>query len=402
MPPLVSIIIPHFNRAALLHETLTSLLKQTRGDWEAIVVDDGSEVDEWSRAQQFSDPRVRFLRRTDGHKGPSRCRNLGLMASTGRFVMFVDSDDIVAPWCLAERTARIEANPEADYCVFPVMLFQKTPGDMATLWNRLEGDGSVSRKQCQVPFVRSTRGASSSQKVPDTLLSNTIDNDLERFLKSDPPWHTSSPLWRRDAIERLGGFDEEIMYGDDAHLHMRTLFAGLSYHKAIDNLPDVFIRRATNHRITNTLSDQLLDSRMTRLEKGTQLVQEYGSPEQQRLWEGQYFVEAEFLMFNVPHSQSRQAKVLRSWQDVFRPSIVARSTAACYFYVASLTRNHCYIVLRLMRRIAMKILPNEYFPRGGFFESEAASPIVLASLRLRLSEYVCRANSISARPPSMD
>lgn len=300
--------------------------------------------------------------------------------------MFVDSDDIVAPWCLAERTARIEANPEADYCVFPVMLFQKTPGDMATLWNRLEGDGSVSRKQCQVPFVRSTRGASSSQKVPDTLLSNTIDNDLERFLKSDPPWHTSSPLWRRAAIEQLGGFDEEIMYGDDADLHMRALFAGLHYRKASDALPDVFIRRATNDRITNTLSGPLLDSRMTRLAKGTHLVKKYGSPEQQQQWEGQYFVEAEFLLFNVPNSDKRQTDVLRSWRNFWRPSIIASLTVAIYFCFASWTRNHCYLVLRIARRIAMKILPAAYFSGSGeFFESEAASASILEKLRLKFS-----------------
>lgn len=265
--------------------------------------------------------------------------------------MFVDSDDLVAPWCLTERVAQLEANPDAAYCVFPVMLFQKTPGDMATLWNRLEGN-----------------------------------NDLDRFLRSDPPWHTSSPLWRRQAIEGLGGFDEEIMYGDDSDLHMRAIFAGLSYEKAVDHLPDIFIRRATAGRITNTLSDRVLDSRMTRLAKGTQLVKKYGSPEQQRQWEGQYFVEAEFLLFNVPNSDRRKMDVLRSWRDAWRLSIISSLTAAIYFWVARVTRNHCYIVLRIARRIAMMTLPHEYFPRGGFFETEAATPSVLESVRLRLSE----------------
>ena len=385
MPPLVSIIIPHFNRAALLHETLASLLKQTRPDWEAVVVDDGSEPDEWSRAQQFSDPRVRFLQRTDGIKGPSRCRNLGLKQSTGRYVMFVDSDDIVAPWCLAERTAWIAAKPDVDYCLFSVMLFQRTPGDMATLWNRLEGDGSASRKQCQVPFVRSTQGASSSQKVPDTLLSRTISNDLERFLKSDPPWHTSSPLWRRDAIEQLGGFDEEIMYGDDADLHMRALFAGLPYSKASDDLPDVFIRRASNDRITNTLSDRLLDSRLTRLAKGTQLVRKDGTAGQQRLWEGQYFVEAEFLLFNVPDSHQRQQGILRLWRQNWTPKLVYSLMASGYFGMAHLAKSHCYLMLRIARRLAMFILPLEFFPKGGAFESAELPADMLNTLKTKLS-----------------
>ena len=69
--PVVSIIIPHFNRVLLLHETLASLQKQSFTEWEAIVVDDGSNPEQWGRAQEFSDSRVRFLQRTDGVKGPS-------------------------------------------------------------------------------------------------------------------------------------------------------------------------------------------------------------------------------------------------------------------------------------------------------------------------------------------
>ena len=380
----ISIIIPHFNRGDLLQETLESVRDQSFVNWEVIVVDDGSVPDEWQKAQQFRDPRVRFVQRTDGIKGPSRCRNIGLQCSTGEYVVFVDSDDLLAPWCLTERVRNIELHPDADFVVFPVMLFQKTPGDMATLWNRLEGDGSESRKQCQVPFVRSTQGASSSQKVPDTLLSNTIDNDQERFLRSDPPWHTSSPLWRREAIEKLGGFDEEILYGDDADLHMRALFAGFCYAKASDHLPDVFIRRAAEDRITNTLSDRLLDSRMTRLAKGTQLVKKYGTPTQQRQWEGQYFVEAEFLLFNVPNSRQRQRDVMRLWKQNWTPTAICFLVASYYVGVAHLTKDRCYLMLRIARRLAMIILPREFFPRGGSFESVELRTEVLNTLKTKL------------------
>ena len=352
MPPLVSIISPHFNRASLLRKTLMSLVKQSLPEWEAIVVDDGSEPEEWSRAQQFADPRVRFLQRTDGIKGPSRCRNIGLKESVGRFVMFVDSDDIVAPWCLTERVALLEAKPAAAYLVFPVMLFQKTPGDMATLWNRLEGV-----------------------------------NDLERFLWSDPPWHTSSPLWRRQAIEGLGGFDEEIMYGDDADLHMRALFAAIPYKKMEGNLPDVFIRRAAEDRITNSLSDRLLDSRLTRLERGTQLLKRCGTSEQQQVWQGQYFIEAEFLLFNLPNSVERQVSVVRSWRHHWTPPKARILKATGYMAVARLTKNHAYVILRLARRVAMLLLPESFFPRaGGDFESATVAPVILETVHSNWSK----------------
>ncbi len=240
-------------------------------------------------------------------------------------------------------------------------------------------------KQCQVPFVHSTHGASSSQKGPDTLFSNNIDHDLERFLKSDPPWHTSSPLWRRQAIEQLGGFDEEIMYGDDADLHMRALFAGLNYEKIIAHLPDVFIRRSANDRITNTLSDRLLDSRMTRLAKGTQLVKKYGTKRQQRLWEGQYFVEAEFLLFNVPNSRQRQKDVLRLWKQNWMPVAVYSMIGSCYFGVAHLTKDRYYLLLRIARRLAMSLLPSEFFPKGGAFESAELNPEILKTLKAKLA-----------------
>jgi glycosyltransferase involved in cell wall biosynthesis len=337
MPPAVSIIIPHFNRADLLHETLRSLQAQTRSDWEAIVVDDGSAPEEWQRAQAFADSRVQFLRRVDGLKGPSRCRNLGLAKAIAPYVMFVDSDDVVAPWCLEQRIPELEMRPGSAFCVFDVMLFQKTPGDMATLWNRLEGE-----------------------------------NDLERFLKSDPPWHTSSPLWRRTALEKLGGFDEQIMYGDDADLHMRAIFEQLPYMKAgmqPELLPDVFIRRASADRITNTLSDALLDSRLARLHRGTLLLKRHGSPEQCRLWSGQYFVEGEFLLFNVPKSRQRQLSVLRLWRQDGVFCVWQRYAAGTYLAFARLTRRPCYIALRLARRVAMLVLPSACFPHGGEFES---------------------------------
>ena len=322
------------------------------------MVDDGSVPEEWGKAQQFADSRIRFMQRTDGIKGPSRCRNIGLKVSTGRFVMFVDSDDLVAPWCLTERVAVLEAKPDAVYYVFPVMLFQKTPGDMATLWNRLEGD-----------------------------------NDLERFLRSDPPWHTSSPLWRRQAIEELGGFDEEIMYGDDADLHMRALFAGIPYKKADGVLPDVFVRRAVEDRITNTLSDRLLDSRMTRLERGTQLLKRRGTPDQQQVWEGQYFVEAEFLLFNVPNSMERQVSVLRSWRHQWSPPRARMLAANGYMGIARLTKKHGYFVLRLARRVAMWMLPKSFFPIGGKFESEALSSSQLEVLKSLLCFAALKSDS---------
>ena len=399
MPPLVSIVIPHFNRAKLLHETLCSLQDQTRGDWEAIVVDDGSTTEEWQQAQSFADSRVRFLQRVDGTKGPSRCRNLGLAEASAPYVMFVDSDDLVAPWCLEHRIPKMEQTPDVAFCVFPVMLFSKTPGDDNRLWNRLEND------PVELEKVSGTLEHSEQlEKIPGPESSRHLfresELDLDRFLRSDPPWHTSSPLWRQESLLKLAGFDDQIMYGDDADLHMRALLKRLPYAKigAVSKkvsgtlegseklqenlmpessrhffrsecLPDVFIRRADDIRITNSLSEQLLVSRVVRLERGTRLLKEFGTAEQCQLWAGQYFGEAEFLLFNVPKSRSRQLESLRLWQRDWTPSVLQRLTARSYFSVARATKKKCYLLLRIARRMAMLVLPESYFPRGGEFES---------------------------------
>lgn len=346
----LTVVIPHYNRADLLHETLASLCKQSFVGWKAIVVDDASDAAEWTKARQFEDSRVRFLKRTGGRKGPSRCRNIGLMESDSEYVMFVDSDDIVAPWCFEERISFISSYSSADFCVFPVALFRDIPGDSATLWNNLHGH-----------------------------------EDLERFIKSDPPWHTSSPLWRREAIVRLGGFDEEIVYGDDADLHMRALFANVHFQKAVDALPDVFVRRASYGRITNTISESLLDSRVTRLEKGTQLVRRYGTPRQQKHWMGQYFMEAEFLLFNVPDGRERQREILSLWRRSWAPNPIDLVVVSTYLAVARFVQHRCYVLLRIARRLAISVLPREYFPVRSEFESAELTRDSYSLLKSRLS-----------------
>ena len=347
----ISVIIPHFNRADLLHQTLKSLQQQQQcSAWEAVVVDDGSEVAEWARAQAFSDSRVKFYRRTDGIKGPSRCRNLGLEQARGAYVMFLDSDDLVASWCIETRLQWVQQQRNADAWVFPVMLFRNAPGDLNLLWNRLEGE-----------------------------------EDLRRFLLSDPPWHTSSTVWRSDVIRRLGGFNERVMYGDDADLHIRALIQKVAFRKQCAVLPDIFIRRSETGRITNTVSDRLLESRLTRLREGTRVVQQSGSAADQRAWQGQYFVECEYLLFRGGRDSGGWiSRVLAAWRADWPESHQQRIVAAAYLRWARLCRWRAYWGLRVARRLAMLVLPVEFFPRGGRFEAESLSPSLFSELRKRL------------------
>lgn len=96
--PLVSIIIPLFNRASLISETLGSIQAQTYSNWECILVDDGSTDNSVEVVSAFAkaDRRIQILMRPKYiAKGANACRNFGFENSEGCFVVFFDSDDIM-------------------------------------------------------------------------------------------------------------------------------------------------------------------------------------------------------------------------------------------------------------------------------------------------------------------
>ncbi|UXX81111.1 glycosyltransferase [Reichenbachiella carrageenanivorans] len=104
--PLVSIIIPSFNREALIAETLQSVLDQTYPTWECLIVDDGSIDGTKAVAQSFieKDARFKWLERHREPKGAPTCRNIGIEKSKGEYVIFLDSDDLLYPHCIEKRT----------------------------------------------------------------------------------------------------------------------------------------------------------------------------------------------------------------------------------------------------------------------------------------------------------
>src|SRR5947207_2354539 len=119
---LVSIIIPTRDRGALLMQTLESVRRQTYPHWEAIVVDDNSSDDTATRIADIiaHESRIRWRPRDAGEMpGACAARNRGLACSHGEFVIFLDSDDLLAEHCLAQRIEVMSAHPQLDFSVFP-------------------------------------------------------------------------------------------------------------------------------------------------------------------------------------------------------------------------------------------------------------------------------------------
>jgi len=326
---MISVIIPHFQRLQLLQQTLLSVQQQSFTDWEAIVVDDGSAPPIWTELQQLQSERVRVLRREDGVKGPSRCRNLGLNAARGEFVLFLDSDDLLGSDCLLARSRTIAQHTDYDFWVFPAELFSAEPGDLRTGW----------------------------------AVMTELGDDLQRFLRSDGPWCVSSSCWRRAALQQIGGFNELVLYGDDADLHIRALLSGLRYRQYPQHAADIFIRRSAVPRITDgQVSDSLLQSRLMRLTQVRQaLIQAGSEPGLLQLWESQYFMEGEFLLFNRAADPVWLGRLCQQWRAEYSQLNWRRWLAEQYFGWSMFWRDRWYLQVRLARRLAMLLLPNAWF-----------------------------------------
>ncbi len=101
---LVTVVVPAFNRASTLPRALDSIFDQTYTNWEAIVVDDGSTDQSADAVQEFrrKDARVNLIRHPQ-RKGAQAARNTGILAANGKWIAFLDSDDVLLPDSLKSR-----------------------------------------------------------------------------------------------------------------------------------------------------------------------------------------------------------------------------------------------------------------------------------------------------------
>ena len=208
--PIISILIPNYNRGELLRETLDSCLAQTYPHWEALVVDDGSDdsSDAVGREYAAKDQRITYEKRALTPSGAPACRNQAFQRSRGSYVIFLDSDDLLAPFCLEQRLDAIDKHPDNEFWVFPMLMFKDRPENGRYLWNKKTGKP-----------------------------------DLNRFLELDAVWQTTGPIWKRQAVEEIGGFTPGLACWQDVDFHLKALTAGLRYEVFQDLKPDVYYRQ---------------------------------------------------------------------------------------------------------------------------------------------------------------
>ncbi len=211
--PLVSVVMPSFNKRGFIGQTIASVQAQTFRDWELLAIDDASTDGSQDLLADIAsrDPRVRcFL--APVNRGANTCRNQGISEARGRTVVFLDADDLLAPHCLETRAA-VMRDSGLDFAVFTMQVFHERPGDDPRRW------------------------------VPQTK------RPLEDFLRHELPWQTMQPMWDRGFLQRLGGFDTAFPRHQDVEMHTRALLqAGVRF-RLVAGEPDCFYRIAEERKV---------------------------------------------------------------------------------------------------------------------------------------------------------
>ena len=183
---LVSVVLPVYNGARFIRESLDSVLAQTFHDYEVICVDDGSTDDSVAILDEYRQQVIVFRQ---ANAGQGAARNAGVRQASGPYVAFIDQDDRWYPWKLTQQVVAIERDPQA------VLVHCNS--------DRMDAQGQVVQ-----------RGATVEEH------SRAMESPLGRLL-GEGLILPSAMLVRRDAFERVGGFDHALRGYEDFDLCAR-------------------------------------------------------------------------------------------------------------------------------------------------------------------------------------
>lgn len=120
MSSLVSIIMPHFNTVQYIEASILSVVSQTHIEWEILIIDDASDLEQYERLVDIAsfDDRINLIR-LDKNSGAAVARNKGIELAKGRYIAFLDSDDVWLPTKLDEQIKFMRSNDVAfSYCSY--------------------------------------------------------------------------------------------------------------------------------------------------------------------------------------------------------------------------------------------------------------------------------------------
>lgn len=192
--PSVSVIIPTYNCASMLKEAIQSVLEQTYADYEVIVVDDGSIDNTCEVVNTFTDERIRYV--FQENRGRSAARNHGINLAQGKYIAFLDSDDLFLPTKLEKQVSCMEKNPG--------VLLSHT---------------SYLRVNVRGEFIAEVKSGTFSGKVYPNILRRC-------------PTATPTVMIRKEALGENLRFEETIHIGEDVilwtQLAKKSKFIGIT------------------------------------------------------------------------------------------------------------------------------------------------------------------------------
>jgi len=218
LTPLISIVTPCFNKGNFIEQTIESVLHQTYKNWELLLIDDASTDLSHQILSSYSQqyPNIKTIQNSI-NRGGNFCRNQGIEMAAGRYLLFLDADDLLAPNCLQQRIETALKTQNANLWIFAMGAFYKEIGDAPknTFWKPVTGDY------------------------------------LSSFLSHQLPWSICQPLWSIEFLRTLNGFDVEFQRLQDVEFHTRALLKGARIYISENQVPDCFYRIDDNRNSEN-------------------------------------------------------------------------------------------------------------------------------------------------------
>ncbi|MBN1341081.1 MAG: glycosyltransferase family 2 protein [Phycisphaerae bacterium] len=232
--PLVSVVIPAYNAEDTIGRAIDSVLAQTLGDWELIVVDDGS-TDRTAEAARSRGDRVRVIRCP--HLGPGPARNQGAEAALGQYLAWLDADDVWYPTKLEWQLGLASTYDDLEFISGNYRFIDESGRSLGTGFDRVPWLMERVRREARNGAIVFSR-----EDVP---------NFLRRGFGS-----SITMMLTRGLFDRIGGFCGWLSVAEDMHLAMRAVAASSRFGAVCEPIATYYLRQASTVRTDHERSQR--------------------------------------------------------------------------------------------------------------------------------------------------
>lgn len=206
-----SVVIPLYNKAQSIQQTLNSVLEQRFPAEEIIVIDDGSTDDSVRKVLELGSDKITLIQQSNA--GVSAARNVGVSHTNCDFIAFLDGDDVWSPFYLEKMNALIKRFPNSKF--------------FAANYQKMLGEDEFANPKVSMPHIRPEGGV--------------LDGYFESVGNGDLPFMTSSSIITRSLFDDIGGFPLDESMGED-----QALFAEAALRTTIAYMPMVLLNYRTD------------------------------------------------------------------------------------------------------------------------------------------------------------